>query len=304
MGLPEKLKAAREARGWSIEEVGNQLKLPARVVSRVEAGDFDALGAPIYRRGYLRSFARLVDIPADQVEISLQEGHESEPALIATGVRPRGEYMFEQFLRPATYIALTALIALPVVWWAASGRLGQELAGNGRFDLQPPPLQQAEVSTLADAGRSRPPLLPLADHPPQTEIVRASMMSMPQQLDPTVVRADPGSTPNRQEADTAASPMADQVLADSDTIGSGGNEAILNLADDSWVEVEANGRRIQQALLTPGQWRFRSEGTLSFKIGNSSNATLTAAGEMVDLAAHRSQNGVARIELFGNSNDG
>lgn len=285
MTLPERLKAAREARGWTIEEVGAQLKLPARVVARVEQGDFDGLGAAIYRRGYLRSFARLVGVPDEEVACVLSSGASAEPELVATGVMPRSEYMTERYLRPATYIALTALIALPVVWWAASGRLGQELAGRGSFDLQPPPMPATEVASTQHQPE-RPQSLPLVV-PPPTEMVRASMMSVP--------------PPTNHVDNEAISTAADAAVpgAVGNVIGAGDNEAILELAANSWVEVTgANGERLQQALLTPGEWRYRSEGGLSFTIGNSRNATLTASGQPVDLASSRSSNDVARVSVF------
>lgn len=292
MTLPERLKAAREARGWTIEDVGARLKLPARVIARVERGDFEDLGAPIYRRGYLRSFARLVGVPDGEVEPALQSEPEAEPELIATGVMPRGEYVLERYLRPATYIALTALIALPVVWWAASGQLGRELAERRSFDLQPPPLT-ATGAPGAAVEPERPQLLPPAVSASQTELVRASMMSVPQ---PERVDEDPVSS-------AAAMPPAQMDQAaepPQDVIGTGVNEAVLELNAKSWVEVTADGRRLHQALLTPGTWRYRSDGRLSFTIGNSRNARLSAAGDAVDLNAYRSPNDVARVELFGN----
>src|SRR5690606_37939384 len=41
MELAGKLRDARVARGWSIEEVGTQLRLPARVIAQVEEGDLE-----------------------------------------------------------------------------------------------------------------------------------------------------------------------------------------------------------------------------------------------------------------------
>lgn len=290
MTLSERLKAAREARGWTIEEVGMRLKLPARVIARVEKGDYESLGATIYRRGYLRSFARLVGVAEDEVESVLRDEPLREPELIATGVMPRGEYMLERYLRPATYITLTALIALPVVWWAASGQLGQELAGRGSFDLQPPPLvsgTSGQDASIVEPQRPRP--LPL---PSQTELVRASMMSMPQPAD-----AEEDEGPPVESGVTL--PDIDTASGAQDVIGAGINEAVLELSAKSWVEVTTDGRRLHQALLPPGQWRYRSDGALSFTIGNSRNARLVAGGNPVNLDAYRSPNDVARIELFG-----
>jgi cytoskeleton protein RodZ len=286
MSLPERLRAAREARGWTVDHVAEQLRLPVRLVALAETGNFDALGAPIYRRGYLRSMARLLDVADDELHAPAQL--EPEPELVATGVTPRSEYVIERYLRPATYIALTALIALPVVWWAASGQLGEELAAARSFDLQPPPARSlaAEPGAQAVDGQLLPrpePLLPGDPVAPQP-LVRASMMPMPPAPEPVA----------------EAQPIAQAAPGSNAPIGSGSREAVLELAADSWVEVTtAEGARLHQALLGPGRWSFRSDSELSFKIGNSAAARLTADGDDVDLAAGRSANDVARVQVFG-----
>lgn len=285
MEFAGKLRDARLARGWSIEEVGVQLRLPARVIAQVEEGDLEGLGAPIYRRGYLRSFGRLVGLPEDEIEQALQQEQAPAPTLVATGVRPRSEYVIERYVRPATYIALTALIALPVVWWAASGKLGEGLAGN-RFDLQPP--LAGEGGALV-ALPQRPAPASMATE--QTEVLRASLIAVPPMANvgPTL----PVATP---EASTPADDSADGV---DNIVGSGRFEAVLELDDKSWVEVSASGRRVHQALRTPGRWVYRSEQPLQFTIGNSRHARLTTNGTAVDLSAHRSPNDVVRVEVFG-----
>lgn len=292
MSLPERLRAAREARGWTVDHVAEQLRLPVRLVALAEAGNLDALGAPIYRRGYLRSMARLLDV-ADE-ELLAPVSVEAEPSLVATGVTPRSEYMVERYLRPATYIALTALIALPVVWWAASGRLGEELAAARSFDLQPPPIQGLAAPGDNPVGipqLARPePLLP-GEPASLQPLVRASMMSMPPAPEPVVAPQADGA---------AAAADAGAGAGGAGSIGSGSHEAVLELAGDSWVEVTtADGSRLHQALLGPGRWTFRSDGELSFKIGNSGAARLLANGDEVDLAGVRSANDVARVQVFG-----
>lgn len=285
MSLPERLRAAREARGWTVDQVAEQLRLPVRLVALVEAGDLEALGAPIYRRGYLRSMARLLGVADDELEAPAPI--EAEPGLVATGVTPRSEYMVERYLRPATYIALTALIALPVVWWAASGQLGEELAAARSFDLQPPPIQSLAQGQGSDAAGVPPPVRPeplLPGEPVAPPLVRASMLSMPPMAEAAT-------------AATGARPGTDALAGD--PIGSGSHEAVLELEGDSWVEVTAaDGSRLHQALLGPGRWSFRSDGALAFKIGNSGAARLLADGAEVDLAGTRSANDVARVQLF------
>ncbi len=303
MSLSDRLKAARETSGWTVEEVGVRLRLPAKVIQRIESGDIEALGAPVYRRGYLRSFARLVGVPEDDVEAVLNEQRGSDPELVATGVTPRGQYVTERYLRPVTYIALTALIAVPVVWYAASGRLGEELARSRSFDLRVPVVATESASpSSAQAGAT--------DDPRSRSLMRASLLPAPPEqmtvVPRTVAPAAAGPTQSTAETGDAAEPVnesvgAEPIPAGVEVIGSGRHLIVLELTADSWVNVlDGRGGQVHQSVLKPGTWHFRSDQSLSFTIGNSRQAQLRVNGKAVDLAAHRSPNDVARVELPGN----
>lgn len=298
MSLPDQLKAAREAKNWTIEDVGQQLRLPAKIIMQIEGGEYLSLGAPIYQRGYLMSFARLVGVPASVVEEALADSVQAEPELVATGVVPRGAHVAERYLRSATYIALTALIAAPVVWYAASGRLSEELISSD--------LRQRMVEDTA---------LPLPEAGPGngSDVLRASMFP-----DVTVSRPKPIIGPDlagievSQPTETpgsigaTADDSADDSAGMAGSFGSGQHLAELDLSGESWVEVlDTRGSTIERAVLRPGRWQFRSDGGMSLTIGNSLEATLRADGRMVDLSERRSPNNVARVELFaGDDSEG
>jgi len=59
------LAAAREARGLTQADVAAQLRLHVRQVKAIENEDLAALPAGPFVRGYLRNYAKLVDLPAE-----------------------------------------------------------------------------------------------------------------------------------------------------------------------------------------------------------------------------------------------
>lgn len=62
-GIPGKtLAAQREAMGWSVEQVADQLKLAVRQVVALEAGDYAALPGPAVVRGFIRAYAKVVKL--------------------------------------------------------------------------------------------------------------------------------------------------------------------------------------------------------------------------------------------------
>src|SRR5690606_39323578 len=60
-GDGERLRKAREAAGLDVAEVARRLKMPVRVVQSLENEDWEGLDAPVFVRGQLRSYARLLD---------------------------------------------------------------------------------------------------------------------------------------------------------------------------------------------------------------------------------------------------
>ena len=61
-GCGQRLKQAREAAGMSIDDVAARLHMPARIVSSLEAEDWSRLGAPVFVRGQVRSYSRLMGL--------------------------------------------------------------------------------------------------------------------------------------------------------------------------------------------------------------------------------------------------
>lgn len=56
------LKAAREARGLSLEQVAAETRIPQRHLQTIEAGDFAALPARTYAIGFARTYAKAVGL--------------------------------------------------------------------------------------------------------------------------------------------------------------------------------------------------------------------------------------------------
>ena len=64
-GIPGRtLAAQREAMGWTVEQVADQLKLAVRQVVALEAGDYASLPGPAVVRGFVRAYAKIVKLDA------------------------------------------------------------------------------------------------------------------------------------------------------------------------------------------------------------------------------------------------
>ena len=129
-GCGERLRNAREAAGLSLEDVASQLKMPLRVVQSLENENWDQLGAPVFVRGQLRSYSRLLGL-ADSTTLAASGLAQIEPTpLVSHSYTPRVQRLFEQGTRRIIYIVMTIAIAVPV-WLATKPHL------NNNAGVQP-----------------------------------------------------------------------------------------------------------------------------------------------------------------------
>jgi len=66
----ERLRAAREEKGVSLEDIAAQTRIPRRHLEAIETGDWDRLPAPTYTIGFARSYASAVGL--DRTEVADQ----------------------------------------------------------------------------------------------------------------------------------------------------------------------------------------------------------------------------------------
>jgi cytoskeleton protein RodZ len=64
--LGERFRAAREARGASLSNVADQIRIRSVYVSAMEQENWDAIGAPVYIRGFLRTYARYLKLDPEE----------------------------------------------------------------------------------------------------------------------------------------------------------------------------------------------------------------------------------------------
>ncbi len=122
-GCGARLRQAREAAGMSESDVAERLKMPVRVVQSLEAEDWSRLGAPVFVRGQLRSYSRLLGLTTAPMVAASGVAPVEPPILKPRTYTPPMQRMAEQMARRLVYIVLTAAIAVPV-WLATRPHLG------------------------------------------------------------------------------------------------------------------------------------------------------------------------------------
>lgn len=160
----QRLRAAREAAGLSVAEVASRLKTPSRFIEALEAEEWGRIGAPVFVRGQLRSYSRLLGLPVQPVQMASGVAPIEPTPLVPRTHTPRMQRIADQVGGRLVYIVITALIILPV-WVATQSHMAgvQEAA----------PLDLPADKLTVSAERPKP-----ASSEPSTVV--ASMASLPQ----------------------------------------------------------------------------------------------------------------------------
>ena len=258
-GCGERLRLAREASGLSVDDVAARLHMPARVVKSLEAEDWSRLGAPVFVRGQVRSYSRLLGLTTAPMMAALDVGPVEPSTLVSRTHTPKAQGWAEQIGRRLVYIILTLSLAVPA-----------------RGAARPPP-SGARAGTPPPGPPARPPPSPPRD-PPTDPSARFPGASEPASPRTVVASMAPVATPAMQ-----AAPVGDIVLRTS---------------AESWLDVVApDGASIEKGLLPAGsERRYAATQVARLTIGNASAAQLEHRGRTVDLAPFARAN-VARFAV-------
>lgn len=222
------LKEARQRLGASVADIANALHLKDEVVVALEEGQHDRLPPPVYVVGYVRAYARLVDLNEETLRNRIEAAMPkvvpapgSSPATVVPRPRPtlgeRAQRNFGAII--ALVVLLVAIGAASALWWASGyyewsfpglGLDGQgTLGGNPVSTTEEPPsptvsspVTVSSPSTFSPSAPSSPASSPRAN-------IDTLALALPARAAPSPVGVDtgPGEEPLAPALAAIASPV-------------------------------------------------------------------------------------------------
>ncbi|MFJ1469160.1 helix-turn-helix domain-containing protein [Massilia orientalis] len=307
-GVPGQVLARqREAMGWSVEQVADQLKLAVRQVIALEAGDYASLPSPAVTRGFVRAYAKLVKV--DPAPLVAQIAMETEPAPDTSAVtanRRPTPTSFSQSKFPShgkrsslplgmIAGAVVVVVAAAAAAWHFGFVPGGQHAETGTTVATP---AATGASTEAANGSSvevlQNPAVPLISVPgpsasasaPATTAAPGAVVNVPGTTAtgappttvPTAPAAAPGATSPATPAPAATAPAAPAAA--------GANALVLNVREDSWIEVRPakGGAPLFSRLVKAGSTEtVNVEQPVRVTVGNPGGVTAMLRGTAVAL---------------------
>jgi cytoskeleton protein RodZ len=316
-GCGNVLKAAREMQGLSIHDVSSQLRLGPKQILAIEQDDFDKLPQPSIVRGFIRNYAKLLNIDVTPViaayqrivpstaPLPLSVRSNASPSVIdkpARAIRPQRILTFFIFLILAAILAYFYINHIkPQALKNASLALDvDEISETTGQEINVPPAV-TDPATLpasgadATATSNQAATAPLA---PAPEIAAASTPEAapaPVAEPAPVTSAMPDSTIVSTPTPSATNAVESTTLKSADP-----QKAMLvfRVTEDSWVRIEdMQGKKILSEVLNAGsEHNVVAEKPVNVIVGHAQGTQLTIDNQPYDLT-QATRGRVARIQL-------
>ncbi len=296
------LAAARQAKSLSLQAVSDTLRLSLKQIGALESDDFSALPQPMATRGFIRNYARLLELDAEPL---LNSYRLRVPDNTPTSLNVQTSIPHVQLVkknRPwLAWLLLFGLLAVLVWYYQAepsatvpsNASAVNEVVSNVALPENPaptavvPPVEagnqvyaeaQNSYSNNAEPAYAASPLpteaAPLKDKPS----VAPASTNLALQLRPSV-------------------DMARQIEAKTNALA---NRAVLTLTatDKAWVQVKDKSGAVvfEKMLAANSSDSFEATPPLYLWLGNANATALTYMGKPIDVAS-KTFNNTARLTL-------
>ena len=209
IGPGERLQAARIQKGLSLDDVAARMHLSNSILEAIEENNFDEITAPIFVKGYLRAYARIVSLDEDDMIRQYMEYYsEEDPPISSTGNVTPELSVTDARMRWATYLVVIVLAVLLAAWWLNKER-DEEPAIS--LDAQTP----ATVQDDKTAGEVAESNIRAASEN-QAEAEETSVAG----LQPVAPSADETTMSDNADADSEAPPASVDAEAGSEMVAS------------------------------------------------------------------------------------
>lgn len=258
------LRAGREAMGWSIEQVADQIKLAPRQVIALEAGDADALPNLAVVRGFVRAYAKVLKLDAAPLVAMIEV--DSIPSAQAAPARREISASFSE----ARFPSLTQRTPKRHGWLGGAALVAVAAAAFGAYQTG-----LISPALLSRSDKSAPVVLAA---PIETTLIK------PEQLAPVPLISIPDPTPGMPAA--PAMPAEAAPLAGPAPAAITGNALVLSVREDSWVEIRRNGAApmISRMVTAGNSVSFDITEPVLLIVGRPSGVDVTLRGAALQLA--------------------
>ncbi|MDW3096404.1 MAG: DUF4115 domain-containing protein [Gammaproteobacteria bacterium] len=294
-GIGEVLRDAREAASYSVAYVAAQTHLKEEVIRALEADQFDQLPSDVFVKGYIRSYAKLLDIDSQSLLDAYPKDRSIETQTAIPTVK-RAKKFNSSGVDPVVIwssVTVVAILAgLLMTWWVHQENSDPvELASVvDRFDDQ----------DVNEVNQQQEQKIQDSQHNVVIGSVDPKHVSEQQNATPEIVNEDEVIIDEPRTAVRVVPAIIEAPI-------SGGEidkvRITVKYTQESWTEIfDARKRRLLHGLIKPGATRVISgQAPFNVFLGNSPGVQLEINGKPFDHSVYMRRNNTARF-LIDDSN--
>ena len=277
------LQQERERKGLTLEAVSLATRISSKNLEAIENDDFASLPAPIFIRGFLKTYASFIGLEPYKV-VSL---YETQTGIIGLPA-PKGLQAEKQAPRKKWLLAIPILIILigGGIYWLLSPQKAPQSPS-----LSPTPSSPAPVVEVGKASLPLPAAPPVKEKPTVPEkMVKPQPEKKPESKAPP---APPKILTPSSAAPSAAipgSPAAASPAAPGEEKKERRHILRVQAKEQTWVRIQADDQPEFEVLLEPQEkavWTARRQ--LKITLGNAAGLDMAFNGKMVGPFGARGQ---------------
>lgn len=302
VSLGEVLQAARLAKELTQQDISNNLRYSVKQVNALETGQFELLPDAMITRGFIRNYAKLLEIDAEPLLASYRQSVSSDTdKVIAVRSSMRPVQLTKESQPWLKYILASILVLLFLLAWLfyvdympKTPSISDEKTPEVIEEIAPAsaePLPEAALPAaerLAEGGDMAPDLL------------AAPNVGLNGSTQAPTNAADVKSADPLSQADfkPLAPSATQQIQVPANSANPADKAVTMVFTAQTWVSVtDKFGKVVYEKLSRSGdQETINVKLPLNLVIGNASGTKLNFGGKDIDLAPHTKDN-VARITL-------
>ena len=292
------LSEARKKLSLSTEEVRQRLNFRRNLVEEIEQDTFSQSLPATYNRGYLRSYAKLVAVDADEVlsaydMLGVAEKQRNEMQSFSNLTVKQVEHSRLMWF---SYLIAALLVGLMVLWWLQDTKLAADLFEN----QQPEQQASSEASDIATLNVDNKAVevtnLPKPTPVEPTDIIEP-VISVQKALDAEVMKQGVEAVAGKPEV-SITEPTLDQApqiivepVPEISTV-------VFTFSGDCWVNIyDATGERVAWGVKKSGYvMTVSGKAPLKVTVGKPELTLITFNGKKVDLSSFNVGN-IAKFTL-------
>jgi cytoskeleton protein RodZ len=302
--LGQMLASERERQGLSRADAAQRLHMSAYQIEAIETGDYSRLPKGTFLRGFVRNYAKVLGLAAEEALALLPEHapRDQKPGIVVPTQNIRFDPIGDRLQNPYVKAATLAVVALAIgfaamYWWlfikpTPPGAAARKAAETQMALSAPAARPETTAKAPAEPVRGEPPRIepPKSDaKQPEPSRPEAKPLAKSDAAAPPKSDSKPPAPPKSDSKPPAPpAPAAAPAKGEAVRVGGDGNILKFVFKGSSWVEIRDAKGRVLLSRLNPAGSEAEVSGKPPFNVivGNAPEVQLFYNDHPFDLEPH------------------